>query len=351
MDNRNKGWYVILLQPLQFVGASLFFLSWLFKAPSFLMIKTAYDYLTLLLPALLLLGGIAGLIYNRRERKRWLGRAAVACLVAALGCVGVRVYATHIEPRLLQVRHVTIKSSKVWRPLRILHITDVQSDRVGDYEERVFKTMRELEPDLVLFTGDLVQPKPPRTVESETAKLATLFETLQPPLGVYCIYGNLDGPYIHALERGRDGQIQILRSRGVDLKSKGVNLRIYGLAAVESQSLHIPPASLMQWLHQNPSAAFTIVMGHRPDFVLPSGGLALDLCLSGHTHGGQLRVPFIGPILIGCLVPHTWARGYREVGRLRLNVSAGIGTEHAAGMPAMRINCPPEMTLITLLPK
>jgi hypothetical protein len=76
----------------------------------------------------------------------------------------------------------------------------------------------------------------------------------------------------------------------------------------------------------------------------------VDLCLAGHTHGGQIRIPLVGPIVTLSYVPRSWARGFREVGATRLNVSAGIGCEHAAELPSMRLFCPPEMTLIELRP-
>ncbi len=64
----------------------------------------------------------------------------------------------------------------------------------------------------------------------------------------------------------------------------------------------------------------------------------------------SIFLPFVGPLITFTRIPRDWARGFREVGRTRLNVSAGIGAEHAHGLPSIRINCPPEMTLIHFVP-
>jgi hypothetical protein len=73
--------------------------------------------------------------------------------------------------------------------------------------------------------------------------------------------------------------------------------------------------------------------------------LDIDLCLAGHTHGGQIRIPFFGPVVTLSNVPKEWAMGYRKVRNIRMNVSAGIGSEHAGDLPAIRFNCPPKMSL------
>ena len=64
-----------------------------------------------------------------------------------------------------------------------------------------------------------------------------------------------------------------------------------------------------------------------------------------------LSIPFFGPLLtLTKRIPRSWALGYREIGKTRLNVSAGIGSEHMVGLCSIRVNCPPEMTLIVIEP-
>ena len=105
-----------------------------------------------------------------------------------------------------------------------------------------------------------------------------------------------------------------------------------------------------RWLAGTAPGDFTIVAGHRPDFAMGLEGMDVSLVLAGHTHGGQVRIPFLGPPVILSGVPRAWARGFRPLGGGWLDVSAGLGCEHTGGMPCIRVNCPPEMTLITLEP-
>src|SRR5690606_11559425 len=96
---------------------------------------------------------------------------------------------------------------------------------------------------------------------------------------------------------------------------------------------------------------FTLAFGHAPDYVLYVHDLPIDLCLAGHTHGGQVRVPWLGPIFTLSRVSREHARGFHELGSLRFNVSSGAGDERSGGLPPIRFLCPTEMTLITLVPE
>jgi predicted MPP superfamily phosphohydrolase len=104
----------------------------------------------------------------------------------------VRVYATHIEPNNLQLREVVIQSEKIERPFTLLHLSDIQSGGIGRYETKVFQKIRALDPDLILHTGDLLQPRGGLTRKGELPKLAALFETINPPLGMFTVEGESD---------------------------------------------------------------------------------------------------------------------------------------------------------------
>ena len=92
-------------------------------------------------------------------------------------------------------------------------------------------------------------------------------------------------------------------------------------------------------------------MGHSPNFALALKDTPVDLCLAGHTHGGQVRVPFFGPLTIYSKIPKEWALGFRQIGLPYLNVTAGVGSNRYGGLPPIRFNCPTELTVIELLPK
>jgi len=89
------------------------------------------------------------------------------------------------------------------------------------------------------------------------------------------------------------------------------------------------------------------VLGHVPNFALGGGGA--DLLIAGHTHGGQIRLPLLGPIIVNCQVPRRWACGLSELpGGAKLLVSRGIGMERGFA-PRLRFLCHPELVVIDLV--
>ena len=312
-------------------------------------IKHAYNTNTMLLPVVLLVVAIAQTIFrDRTSTRHYLVVSMWVC--AALFLAGIRLYATHIEPYRIQVRELTIPSEKVVVPLKILHLSDIQSTSIGTYEESVFARIQILNPDVIIHTGDFLQPLGDRSFESEVPKLARLFETLSPPLGIFTVEGESDWA-IKQLGPESLGGPRFLHTDSVVLTHEGVEIRLLGLSLKHSRTRRtVPMETIESWLDSSPPGAVTILFGHRPDFAIRAQELPIDLCLAGHTHGGQIRIPFYGAIMTSSGVPRDWALGYRHIGQTQLNVSAGIGAGHNRGLPSIRINCPPEMTLITLTP-
>lgn len=321
--------------------------AWIMRFYSlFMMARIAYFYTCNLLPALLALAVTIGAWRHGRNGLQVplrLWRRYVASLVLAAVLLGTYVYATHIEPRMLFLREAALPNAKRSRPLRLLHISDIQSAGVGAHEERAFAMMRELAPDIILSTGDLLQPLPPYTLKTELPKLSRLIATLDPPLGSWHAAGDTDWRF------GEQWPLPTLFSQGAVLKWGDARILLFGLSLVQSRLPKLD--ELEEWLEANHQPGdFVIVFGHSPQFTLHVGHLPVDLCLAGHTHGGQIHLPGFGALVnLSPGFPLAWSKGFRvlENGQA-LNVSAGIGAEHAAGLPSIRFNCPPEMTLLTI---
>jgi len=333
--------------PSLFLGTNtlgLLLLGFRLIHPDFV-VRVLYDLNTLFYPTLFL--GLAA----RRIVMRGQGvRPGLAWIALALSLLTLRVYATHIEPRSLQLREVTISSSKVREPFTLLHISDIQSGGIGAYEEKVFDEIRALNPDLIVHTGDLLQPTGGLTRQSELPKLAALFATLHPPMGMYAVEGESDTGLSH-IPPDKLGGLRFLNSESIGIRANGIHIRLLGLAHAQSfRHGAVPETEVSKWLADSPTEAISIVMGHRPDYLTRLTDQPIDLCLAGHTHGGQVRLPWIGALATSSNAPKAWSRGYREAGHTRINVSAGIGASHNKGLPSIRINCPPEMTLIRFVP-
>ncbi len=278
----------------------------------------------------LVLAGMAFAFMQRRPR--WA--AACACGTLLLGAAGI--HAFRIEPTWLDVSRLQMESSKITRPLRIAVVSDVQTDRVGDFERSVVARIVGEEPDLILLTGDYIHAHDPDERDRAARDLRALLEEsgLDAPLGVYAVRGNTE----------HDGWPTLFDGLPVTTFDETATvvtgeLRLTGLALWDSfdTELRVPADD-----------RFHIAFGHYPDFSL--GQVEADLLLAGHTHGGQVRLPWLGPIITFSRVPRGWAAGVTRLdGDRTLVVSRGIGMERGRA-PRMRFLCRPELIFIDVNP-
>jgi predicted MPP superfamily phosphohydrolase len=190
-------------------------------------------------------------------------------------------------------------------------------------------------PDLVALTGDFV---------SYDHAIEELAETLAPlaaapaPLGMFAVPGNHD--YWEGLPAIRRALaplgIEFLMNARRTLRRGGADLVLVG---VDDQWNGQP--DLAAALDGAPRDAFTLLLAHCPDMADEAAERGVSLQLSGHTHGGHVRLPVLGAL---CLPRHGWRypAGHEHVGATQVYVSRGIG-----GLP-LRLGCPPEATIITL---
>ncbi len=284
------------------------------------------------LHGVVLLTGIA--ILWRRDRPWWAGGAVVGALAAAL----VAVDAFLVEPHWLEVSYYRIASAKISRPARIVVVADLQTDRIGPYERAVLRRVAEEKPDVILLAGDYLQARR----EDEDGLRRELHDLLREtplsaPRGVFAVQGNVDGPQWKEVFAGLD-VTAVTAQQSFDLGD--LQLTCLGLDDSYRAGLKL----------DNPRPdRFHLVLGHSPNFAL--GQIAADLLVAGHTHGGQVRVPGVGPLIIHARVPLRWAAGLTELpGGGRLLVSRGIGMERGYA-PPMRFLCRPELVVIDLTPE
>ena len=240
-----------------------------------------------------------------------------------------------VEPQWLEVSRVEIHSDKIERPIKIVVIADLQTDEIGAYEERVFERTMAEKPDLILLAGDYFQAYP-ETRRKLAAKVRSFLHQIHfsAPLGIYAVPGNIDrGEWPDAF---RDLPVTTI------LKTRTIATRYLDLTAL------IDRDSWNTELKVQGTKRFHITMGHRPDFAL--GEIDSDLLIAGHTHGGQVQIPFWGPVMILSRVPRSWASGVTKLDRNRtLVVSRGVGMERG-GAPEVRFLCRPELVVLTIVP-
>ncbi|MCE5327259.1 MAG: metallophosphoesterase [Planctomycetaceae bacterium] len=264
----------------------------------------------------------------RRRRGVAVAHAVAAVVVGWLG-----VQAFFVEPQWLEITHYQVRSSKITRPLRIALLADIQTGDVGAYERDVLRRVAGEKPDLILFGGDYIQAEYAGRGRQVKALNAVLREAdLKAPLGCFAVRGNIDDDDWAQSFAGL-AIVTAQRTRSIDLGE----VRLTLLSEDDSYETVVAP-----------DKAFHIVMGHRPDYAM--GDISADLLLTGHTHGGQVRLPFLGPVIKFSRIPRSWAAGLTDIGRGRtLVVSRGIGLERGEA-PRVRLFCRPEVPIIDVIP-
>lgn len=221
--------------------------------------------------------------------------------------------------------------------LSIVHLSDLHfSGRVGKaYFQEVVRESNRMEPDLVAITGDLVD-RPPYIdwIPDTLGRLRTRY-------GAYYVLGN------HDLRVDTDRLRQVLQQSGlVDLGGRWIQIEIRGqpvvLAGNELPWL-VPAADMSRCPPRNGGGPLRIILAHSPDQFDWAQSQDADLLLAGHTHGGQICFPLIGPILSPSREGVKYASGVFYAPPTVMHVTRGV-----SGLTPVRLKCPPEMAHLLL---
>lgn len=201
-----------------------------------------------------------------------------------------------------------------------------------------------LRPDLIVLTGDFVS-LPLFSSSDERAALAAdpcarLLRQMQAPYGLWAVLGNHDyfSDPDHVTAALQSQGIRVLANRSVAIELNRARFWLSGVNDVLSHT-----ADLQATLQPVPRDEATILLAHEPDYADHVSRYAIDLQLSGHSHGGQVRMPFVRPLYLPEMAKK-YISGLYKIGPLTLYTNPGLGT---VGVP-VRFNCPPEITLLTL---
>ncbi|KGX83644.1 metallophosphoesterase [Pontibacillus marinus] len=260
---------------------------------------------------------------------------------------GTYYYAKHIEPSMLTVNEETISSPKLpssFTNVKVLQFSDTHLGFHYDIDQfrALVQRIKEEQADLILFTGDLVDA-PDQVSNRILEQAANLLQTIEAPLGKYWIYGNHDhGGY--GTEKIASvmklGGFTLLQNQHATIQKDGDSIVLAGL---DDAMLGKP--NIEETLKGSSSELFTLLMCHEPDYATKVSPYPVDVQLSGHSHGGQIQIPFFG-YLITPPMAQKFVEGWHEIGStpLSLYISRGIGTTR---LP-YRFLCKPEFTIHTL---
>lgn len=297
----------------------------------------------------------------------WLRRSgarvtSAGFAVAVLTLLAIFLNAHFVEPRSLEINEHQIDLAVRRGPaptlvsrtlsaeggpaeLRIVHLSDIQTAVIGKHERRAFREAVDLQPDLILLTGDYLQALAGREDLSRAHDdFRHLLNSLPiPRLGIYAVKGDVEGP---------DWPSVFERTRVIPLTDEFVRIPLPG--SPKSMSLlGLSPGlargrdgrSLRRLVADLPPDDVKVVFGHSPDFIMAIGEGTADLALAGHTHGGQIVLPLFGAPLTLSRLPRRMARGLHDWNGTPIHVSAGVGMERGYA-PQVRFLCRPEVCLL-----
>jgi len=223
-----------------------------------------------------------------------------------------------------------------WDGLSILHFSDVHFIGTIDrpYFERVFRIAADVPADITVFTGDLLDR------EALIDWIPETFGLLSAPLGRYFILGNHDARLRNTEEIRR--RLEQIGWRGVAGKVRVIDHLAERLVLCGSE---LPWMGTQPDLAACPAGAFRLFLSHTPDNIGWARENAIDLMLSGHNHGGQVRLPLFGPVYSPSRHGARYASGAFWEPPTLLYVSRGISGKHP-----LRWNCLPQLTRLVLRP-
>ena len=258
-----------------------------------------------------------------------------ALVVTGFVCL---LYGYFIEPRWIDVSRMTLHTAQLSGPgFRIVQISDLHCDERPRNEEAAVQIINDLEPDVVVVTGDFLNHS------GGLVRLREMLARIEAPLGKFAVTGNFEvhrWPQLDALEGSGFRRLE----RETVVVTKGSDtIAFFGMGYTSSEDA----ADAVETL---PDDDFDVLLFHTPDLVEELRGRGVDLYLCGHTHGGQVALPLYGALVTFSKFGKKYESGMYLVGDTVLYVNRGLGMEPRPA-PQVRFCARPEIAVFDILPE
>ncbi len=282
----------------------------------------------------------------------------MALLLFALFLIFLYFWIFYIEPHRFELtRYRVILPQKLKRPIKILHLSDSHFAKPKKSLERFFDQLALETVDLIFLTGDILD-----CAEGLPVCLDYL-KKFKPAMGFFAVFGNHDYYDYHFLDvllhdfRGQKHPlkrniwlrlrealkgmgVQVLRNETVSVQNDRTSFFIHGVD--DSLTGH---ADLTKIRPEYGADKVNILITHSLDVLFGLSNHEIDMSFSGHTHGGQVCFPLIGPIFTHTEAGRTYAHGMKRIMKITAIISKGLGSSRYY---PMRLLCRPEAGLVTL---
>lgn len=301
------------------------------------------------LPVMLFIGSVAivyllwamlWMTYLLRRRNpsrsgRMLTTKYAICLHVLAG-IGIlcMLYGYFVEPYFLQVNHVVIETDKLQNArFRVVQISDLHCDSTMRLENKLPDAVNALQADIVVFTGDALNRASALNLFQNT------LQQIEAPLGRYAVKGNWDATFWSDLDLFENtGFTEVSGCQTV--QKEGEAITVSGLAYNGRPSV--------TWAFR--PETFNLFLYHTTDLVDTLATEPVDLYLSGHTHGGQIALPFYGALITLSRHGKKFEAGFYRHGDINIYVNRGIGMEGGRS-PKVRFWARPEVTVFDIVPR
>jgi predicted MPP superfamily phosphohydrolase len=274
--------------------------------------------------------------------------SAVGTLTVWLTNVGIvvcEVYGLYFEPFDVRVTHLelNVPQGSPGGLVRIVQLSDLHVERTTKREREVLRKVEALEPDIIVLTGDYLNGS--YLEDTKAREDARWFlSRLSAPSGVYAVTAKR-GDTLEAVDDIFGGvNIRVLRDEACRLCVSGHDLWLIGVSYLGRRRDAQVFSAVMRDV---PHAPYSILLYHTTDLAGIASRNGMDLYLTGHTHGGQIRLPVFGAVFTNISSWKKYEQGLYRIGETAMYVNRGLGMEGKGG-PRARFLCPPEILAVDL---
>ncbi|MGI9607129.1 MAG: metallophosphoesterase [Acidimicrobiales bacterium] len=279
---------------------------------------------------------------RRRSPVAW------AMILFALVVVAGGLWATHVEPNRLEVHRESLGASGADDPLVVGVLADLQSGNVGRHERDAVEELLAAEPHVIVIAGDFYEFPDDGTNDAIPEFVGLLRDMTEAVSLVVMVEGDHEDPDVLSDMAEATGAI-LLQDQVLDARVAGQALTIAGLRNPITDENRLAE-EVRSDLSARSEDELVLLLSHRPDPVLLLDDLAVDLMIAGHTHGGQVSLPGIGPLVLFSEVPRVVAAGgLHLVDGHPIYVSTGVGMARNQA-PQVRFRVPPSVAILTIVP-